>query len=96
MNDSTICLSRNNRSNDSSPSVRVEVSSSLNPSHLITDKSAHEIISIIGDSSLEKLSRGLLDKGASYIESSFDILSSDEDAEDDRVATCMLVSFQVT
>lgn len=95
MNDSPNSLSSNYGIDDSSPSVRTEISSGSNPSHSIIDQSAHEVIYVTDDSTSEKLSRGSLDKVASSSDSSLKALFFDKDEKDDHTMTHELVSSQV-
>lgn len=80
-------------SDDSSPLVRAEVSSSPNHSHLITDEWAKEVMCVSDDSDSEKFSRGFPNKGAYSSDSSFNAFFSYEDGEDDQsLFSCLLKS----
>lgn len=74
---------------DASPAVNAEVSFGLNSSPFDNDHLVHEIISIIGDSCFERISRRYSEEVGSSRDFSFDALFSEDEVESDHVFAFM-------
>lgn len=81
---------------DTSPVVRAGVSNSSNPSPFVYDRPGKKVISIIDDFDSERLSMDSSNEGASYRDSSFDVVFSDDHAKGDHMTASMPNSFHVT
>lgn len=95
-NDHPLSLSNDYASNDSSSLVRAYASSSSESHCLVNNQSILVVILVSDDSKLERFSSGFLGREASFNESSFNALFSDEDVGDDHVVISMLASSEVT
>lgn len=95
MNDSPRSFPINSRGSESSPLVKVEVTSSRYPFHLDVNQLAKEVIHISKDSNSYNISKGSSDKEASSSDPYFHSLFYDEDAGNDRAVDSMLASSKV-